>query len=177
MRASIPAGRRLRARAAAFAVTLFAAGAALVAPAGAEQRIEIIDYGVYNHVVTEVVPAPGEVAGERSLVANVTLREQTTLIDAQRGRMFGYRFRVTDPALLGRTLTTRKLVPRLTNPKTGESATVIEGEVTAQAGTLHLNAYGFDYDWERAEGEWTFQVLLDGKLLAEKKFKIVLPMN
>lgn len=91
--------------------------------------------------------------------------------------MFGYQFRVTDPALVGKTLTIRKIVPRITNPKTGESATVVESEITASAGMTHLNAYGFDYDWERAEGEWTFQVLYQGQVLAEKKFKVLLPMN
>jgi len=152
---------------------IFAASGA----AAANQRVEIVDYGVYDHVVTEVIPAPKEIAGERSLVSNIRVREQTTLIDAQKSRMFGFQFRVTDPALFGRTLTIRKLVPKLTNPKTGESGTVIESEVTAQAGVLHLNAYGFDYDWERAEGEWTFQVLYQGQVLAEKKFKVILPMN
>jgi hypothetical protein len=150
---------------------------ALASSAAANQRVEIVDYGVYDHTVTEVIPAPKEVAGERSLVTNLRVREQTTVIDAQKSRMFGYQFRVTDPALIGKTLTIRKLVPRLTNPKTGQSATVIESEVTAQAGTLHLNAYGFDYGWERAEGEWTFQVLYRGEVLAEKKFKVILPMN
>jgi hypothetical protein len=165
---------RPRAFAAAFAIALTAAAAVAAA---ANQRVEIVDYGIYDHTVTEVIPAPKEVAGERSLVTNLRVREQTTIIDAQKSRMFGYQFRVTDPALIGKTLTIRKLVPKLTNPKTGQSATVIQSEITAQAGTLHLNAYGFDYDWERAEGEWTFQVLYKGQVLAEKRFKVILPMN
>lgn len=148
------------------------------APAAAADRgIEIIDYGVYDHTVTAVIPEPKDVAGERTTVANIRLREKTDLIDAQRSRMFGYQFRVTDPALYGKKLTTRKIVPKLTNPKTGRSATVVEGEFVAGPGTVFLNAYGFDYDWERAEGEWTFQVLHEGKVLAEKKFKVILPMN
>jgi len=167
----IPAGR-FRGFAAALVVAVATASAA-----AANQRVEIVDYGIYDHTVTEVIPAPKEIAGERSLVTNLRLREQTTIIDAQKSRMFGYQFRVTDPALIGKTLTIRKLVPKLTNPKTGASGTVIESEITAQAGTLHLNAYGFDYDWERAEGEWTFQVLYRGEVLAEKKFKVILPMN
>lgn len=171
MRTPIRSAGRFRLLAAALAL-------AFAAPASAEsRRVEIVDYGVYDHVVTEVVPAPKEIAGERSLVSNIRAREQTTLIDAQKSRMFGFQFRVTDPALIGRALTIRKLVPKLTNPKTGESGTVIESEVTAQAGVLHLNAYGFDYDWERAEGEWTFQVLYQDQVLAEKKFKVILPMN
>jgi hypothetical protein len=148
------------------------------APATASDRgIEIVDYGIYDHTVTQVIPEPKDVAGERTTVANVRLREKTDLIDAQKSRMFGFQFRVTDPALYGKTLTTRKMVPKLTNPKTGRSANTVEGEVVAGPDTLFLNAYGFDYDWERAEGEWTFQVLHEGKVLAEKKFKVILPMN
>ena len=146
--------------------------------AQANQRVEIVDYGIYDHVVTEIVPEPKDVAGERSTVSNIRVREQTTTIDAQRGRMFGYQFRVTDPALVGQTLTLRRVVPPLTNPKTGETATVIERDtVVAQQGQLFLNAYRFDYDWEMAEGVWRFQVLYQGQVLAEKKFKVLIPMN
>ena len=49
--------------------------------------------------------------------------------------------------------------------------------ILGEGGPLEYEKDGFDYDWERAEGEWTFQVLLDGKVLAEKKFKVILPMN
>jgi hypothetical protein len=147
------------------------------AQAAAGNRVKIVDYGVYDHTVTEIIKDPKEVAGERSLVTNLHVREKTTLIDAQRGRMFGFQFRVTDPGLYGRTLVVRKIVPKLTNPKTGQTATVMDSEVVAEPGVLHLNAYGFDYDWERAEGTWTFQVLYQGKVLAEKKFKVILPMN
>ncbi len=158
------------------AAALVVATAAAAAQA-ADRSVEIVDYGVYDHTVTQVIPEPKDVAGERTTVANVRLREKTEVIDAQRSRMFGFQFRVNDPALYGKTLVTRKLVPTLTNPKTGRSANVVEGEVVAGPDTVFLNAYGFDYDWERAEGEWTFQVLYEGKVLAEKKFKVILPMN
>lgn len=157
------------------AALLFAAAAQ--AAAASDRGVEIVDYGIYDHTVTEVVPEPKDVAGERTTVANVRLREKTEIVDAQKSRMFGFQFRVTDPALYGQTLVTRKLVPKLTNPRTGRSATVVEGSVVAGPDTLFLNAYGFDYDWERAEGEWTFQVLHEGRVLAEKKFKVILPMN
>jgi hypothetical protein len=163
-------------RLSAFAAALFLAAAARPA-AAADRGIEIVDFGVYDHIVTQVIPEPKDVARERTTVSNVRLREKTEVVDAQRGRMFGFQFRVTDPALYGKTLVTRKVVPKLTNPKTGRSATIVEGEITAGPDTVFLNAYGFDYDWERAEGEWTFQVLLDGRVLAEKKFKVILPMN
>lgn len=167
--------KHLIARAPALATALFLAAAGTAA--ATERGVEIVDYGIYNHTVTAVIPEPKDVAGERTNVSNVRLREKTQVIDAQRGRMFGFQFRVTDPALYGQRLVTRKIVPKLTNPKTGRSATTVEGELIAGPETVFLNAYGFDYDWERAEGEWTFQVLHEGKVLAEKKFKVILPMN
>ncbi len=157
-------------------ILLFAAGASGAA-AKDGSRVEIVDYGIYDHSVDEVVKDPKELARERSIVSGVRIRIQAIEIDAQPGRMFGFQFRIADPSLAGQTLTLRKIVPKLTNPATGESSTVMESEVVASPGTLHLNAYGFDYDWEMAEGYWTFQVLHNGQVLAEKRFKIILPMN
>ena len=37
--------------------------------------------------------------------------------------------------------------------------------------------YTFDYGWEIAEGIWTKQILYNGKVIAEKKFKIIVPLN
>src|SRR5262245_42635871 len=123
---------------------LVAAFVLVAGPAAANDRgVAIVDYGIYDHTVTQVVPEPKDVAGERTTVTNVRLREKTAVVDAQRGRMFGFQFRVTDPALYGQTLVTRKIVPRLTNPATGRSATSVEGEVVAGPETIFLNAYGF----------------------------------
>ena len=42
---------------------------------------------------------------------------------------------------------------------------------------LLYDGYRFDYDWEMAEGIWTFQILHNGKVIGEKKFKVIIPMN
>jgi hypothetical protein len=167
---------------AALGARALAALAALVlaaAAAGARDtaRVAIVDYGIYDHVVTGTAEAPEDISGRQIFVAKLSLREETTVIDAQKSRMFGYRFRVADPALVGQRLTMRMLVPKLTNPDTGRSTTVMERAFTAEADELRLFAYGFDHDWERAEGDWTFQVVYRGEVLAEKKFKVILPMN
>jgi hypothetical protein len=158
---------------------LLVLGIAVAQPAAASERsrVEIVDFGIYDHRVDQIVKDPKELARERSIVSGIRLRLEAIEIDAQPGRMFGYQFRIVDPRLAGETLVLRKTVPRLTNPATGESATVMESELVANPGTLHLNAYGFDYDWEMAEGYWTFEVLHKGAVLATKRFKIILPMN
>jgi hypothetical protein len=37
--------------------------------------------------------------------------------------------------------------------------------------------YTFDHGWEIAEGVWTKQILYNGRVIAEQKFKIVVPIN
>jgi Domain of unknown function (DUF3859) len=173
-------GAALAARAAAtlgalvLATALLAAGA----QAGDVHRITIVDFGIYEHKVQGFEPEPRHISRERVIVTNVTLLRSADEVDAQRGRMIGFQFRVTDPALLGQTLTIRRIVPPLTNPKTGETATLIERDiVVSQEGQLMLNAYRFDYDWEMAEGLWRFQVIHNGRVIAEKTIKVILAMN
>jgi hypothetical protein len=156
-------------------------GAAMLAAgaqAGDVDRIAIVDFGIYEHRVERFEPEPSHVSRERVIVTNVTLLRRAEEVDAQLGRMIGFQFRVTDPRLVGQTLTVRRIVPPLTNPKTGETATTIERDVVvAYDGQLMLNGYRFDYDWEMAEGLWRFQVLHSGRIIAEKTIKVVLVMN
>jgi hypothetical protein len=162
---------------AALALLLLAAAPALAGD-GDRQRITILDYGIYEHRVDRFEAEPRHVSRERVIVSGVVLLRKADEIDAQPGRMFGFQFRVTDPALVGRTLRLRRIVPPLTNPATGETATTIERDVVVtHDNQLVLNAYRFDHGWEMAEGLWRFQVLLDGAVIAEKAIKIVVPIN
>jgi hypothetical protein len=161
----------LTALAAAFATALMAA------PAQASQ-IEIKDYGFYDLSVDGSVPAPEDISGERNIVSNIRLNRQTDEIDAQLGRSFGFRFRIADPKLVGQTLTLRTIFPPLTNPKTGKTMTTQDRSfVVSSTGELLYDGYRFDYDWEMAEGIWTYQILNNGRVIAEKKFKVIIPMN
>jgi len=167
----------LPARAFAALAILFLAGAPALASDGDGRRVTIVDYGIYEHRVDRFEAEPKHVSRERVIVSSVRLMRKADEIDAQPGRMFGLQFRVTDPALVGETLTLRRVVPPLTNPATGETATTIERDVViAHADQLVLNAYRFDYGWEMAEGIWRFQVLHKGEVIAEKAIKVILPM-
>jgi hypothetical protein len=169
-----------RARFAAFRSTGLIAALLLftvVAPAAGSSQVEILDYGFYDVSVQGQVPAPEDISGERNVVGNVRLERQTEEIDAQLGRSFGFRFRVTDPMLIGRKLTLRTIFPPLTNPQSRRTMTTQDREFVAMGGEPLYDGYRFDYDWEMAEGIWTFQVLENGRLLAERKFKVIIPMN
>ncbi len=160
------------------AAMLFLAVAPALAADGADQRIVIVDYGIYEHRVERFEAEPRHVSRERVIVSSVRLLRQADEVDAQPGRMFGLQLRVTDPALVGQTVTLRRIVPPITNPSTGETATTIEREVViAHENQIVLNAYRFDHGWEMAEGLWRFQVLLKGDVIAEKAIKVIVPMN
>jgi hypothetical protein len=151
---------------------------ALAAPAHARGQVEIEDFGFYDLSVDGSVPAPEDVSGSRNIVSNIRLHRQTDEIDAQLGRSFGFRFRIVDPALAGQTLTLRTIFPPLTNPETRRTASTQDRTFVASGmSELLYDGYRFDYDWEMAEGIWTFQIMHKGRVIGEKKFKVIIPMN
>jgi hypothetical protein len=169
---------RFLARALGTLTLLVIAAAPAVAADGDRQHVSILDYGIYEHSVDRFEAEPKHISRERVIVSSVRLLRKADEVDAQPGRMFGFQFRVTDPALVGETITLRRIVPPLTNPDTRETATTIERDVViAHENQLVLNAYRFDYGWEMAEGIWRFQVLHKGEVIAEKAIKVVVPMN
>ena len=44
------------------------------------------------------------------------------------------------------------------------------------AGTF-IYGFRFAHIWELAEGEWIKQIFYRGRLLAQKRFRVVIPMN
>ena len=146
--------------------------------AGARAQVQIVDYGIYDLVVTRRVPSPKDIAGEYNEVNEVRLKRETTDINAVPHMNFGFRFKVTDPALFGQRLVVRKTFPRMTDTASGRSGTSAESDlIAAETDEPFINLYGFDYLWEMVEGEWTFQVLHGDRVLAEKKFKVVVAVN
>ena len=155
---------------------LFVLALALATPAQASGQVEIKDFGFYDLSVDGSVPAPEDISGSRNIVSNIRLQRQTEEIDAQLGRSFGFRFRIADPALHGQQLTLRTIFPPLTNPESKRTMVTQDRPFTGSSELLY-DGYRFDYDWEMAEGIWTFQILHNGKVIGEKKFKVIIPMN
>jgi hypothetical protein len=162
-----------------FSAPLLAAAMALVSmPAQAKGPMQVIDFGIYKLNVSSTIKAPGDVSLERNVVSNIKIARQARKIMAQPGRSFGFRFRITDPGLVGKRLTLRTIFPKLTNPKTGRSAVSQDRTFVAQG--IHItyyDGYRFDYRWEMAEGIWRFQLLDGNRVLSEQRFQIVVPLN
>lgn len=145
---------------------------------GTKGAVVVIDYGIYTLNVTRTVKAPGDISLERNVVSNIKLMRRARQIMAQPGRSFGFRFRVTDPALIGKRLTLRTIFPKMTNPANGKSATHNDRPFVANSPTtVHYDGYRFDYRWEMAEGIWKFQLLDGNRVVAEQTFKIIVPLN
>lgn len=147
------------------------------APAlGQEVSVEVIDHGIYDVTVVGRLPAPQDVARERNILRDIQLEQATRRVAAMPGRSFGYRYRVHAPP--GTMLTLRTRFPPLTNPETGETVRVQDRAIVANGtGTVRFDGYRFDYGWEMAEGDWVFQILHNGRVLAEERFRVVILMN
>jgi len=161
-------------------VFAFAAALALLATfsvARADQpRVEIIDFGAYATGSRTTIPMPISVSGRMNLVDHVRLTEKTREIMGQLGTSFGFRYRVLGVPS-GATITVRTLHPRLTNPETGKTMNYGEREQEASPGSERYTGYSFDASYEIAEGEWAFQILYEGRVIGEQKFKIIVPIN
>ena len=74
-------------------------------------------------------------------------------------------------------LVIRTIHPALTNSETGKTMTVSEYDWPVSGRQKVCFGFTFDYRWEIAEGTWTKQIVYNGKVIAEKKFKVVVPIN
>ncbi|MCW5770990.1 MAG: DUF3859 domain-containing protein [Rhodospirillaceae bacterium] len=160
-------------------ILAFLAVLALTWPAASRAegpRVEILDYGTYATGTRKTVPMPISVSGTMNIVANVRLIKKTQEVMGQLGTSFGFRYRVHGvPA--GATVTIRTRHPRLTNPETGKSMNYAERDQSVSPGEERYTGYSFDSTYEIGEGEWTFQIIYQGRVIGEQKFKIVVPIN
>lgn len=141
-----------------------------------ENGVRIFDYGIYAHNDLGYVETPEDISGRRFMAANVRLLQQTQTILAQSGLTFGMRFRVSDERLIGRTLALVIRFPKMTNPATGKSGSVLIDRFLA-IGIVRRQLFRFDHMWEMAQGRWTMAVLDGPRVVAEVPFKVVVALN
>ena len=160
-----------------FVVLVFAAMPLAAAPARADQpSVVILDFGLYATGPSTRVPMPISVSGTMNMVSNVRLTKETREVMGQLGTAFGFRYRIEGvPA--SATVTIRTLHPKLTNPETGKSMDYGERDQTVSPGEERYTGYSFDSTYEIGEGDWTFQLIYQGRVIAEQKFKVVVPIN
>jgi len=166
-------------RAALFVILALAAAVPAAAPAASgEPSATILSYGRFETRRTgEIEKSERTASGELQSVSAHRLIQQTDEIVGQLGNSFGLDLRLENfppgPAML----TIRSIHPPITNPKTGRTMTVSEYDWPVTMRDNVYFGYTFDHGWEIAEGVWTKQVVYKGRVIAEKKFKIVVPLN
>lgn len=161
--------------AAAFAAVF---AAATVSAARAQPSISIKNYGHYQTRNTgKSIRKPRTASGEVSPVSKQKLVKRTTKIFGQLGRSFGVEIDLNGFDKSPVRLTIRTIHPPITNPKTGKTTriSVYDWDVAVRQNVYF--GYTFDYSWELAEGVWIQQFLYKGRLLAQKRFRVVIPLN
>lgn len=141
-----------------------------------QDGVRIFDYGIYAYSDLGVIEAPEDISGRRFAAADVRLLRRTQTILAQSGLAFGLRFRVRDPALIGKTLTFVMRFPRMTDPRTGRSGDMLVDRFLA-IGIVRRQLFRFDHLWEMAAGRWTMTLLDGRRVVAEVPFKVVVAFN
>ena len=146
--------------------------------AAAEPRGKVVTYGRYEIVETgRPEKAERTVAGEVKPVENRRLIQQTDEIVGQLGNTFGFEVDLEGLPPGPVNLVVRTIHPALTNSDTGKTMTVSEYDWPVAARHKVYFGFTFDYRWEIAEGIWTKQLVYEGKIIAEKKFKVIVPLN
>lgn len=163
-------------RAALLLVFLVAAAPALAAPG--EPAVRILEYGRFaTHEAGQAIKDDRIAGGERQSIDYHRLLERTDEIAGILGNSFGMVLRFEnfppDPVVI----TVRIFHPPITNPATGKTLTVSEYEWTMSVRDNAYFGYKLGHDWLIAEGIWHHQFVYKGRVLAEKKFKVVVPLN
>ena len=159
-----------------FLAALFLAAGAEIA--AAEPRGKVVAYGRYEIVETgRPEKAERTVAGEVKPVDTRRLIQQTDEVVGQIGNTFGFEVDLEGLPPGPVNLVVRTIHPPLTNADTGKTMTVSEYDWPVAGRSKIYFGFTFDYRWEIAEGIWTKQLVYDGKVIAEKKFKVIVPIN
>jgi len=153
-------------------------GLASAPVAQAQPSISISNFGQYQTRNSgKSVRKPRTASGEVSPVSRQKLVKRTTRIFGQLGRSFGVEINLKGFNEGPVRLTIRTIHPPLTNPKTGRTTRISEYDWDVVGRRNVYFGYTFDYTWELSEGVWIHQFFYKGRLLAQKRFRLVIPLN
>lgn len=149
----------------------------LTEPPEPPDKVVIVEHGIYasaDEVGGREVPetnmgyvrtVDGEVRPE--------LLEETTRIPAKVGTRFGIHFLFDCAGPAKYPVTVRVHHPPMTNPRTGKTTTVEEWEMTGYPIIARFTGYLFEEEWEAVPGRWRIDLVVDGRVMASQKFRVV----
>lgn len=140
-----------------------------------EGKVEIFEWGLFQVVGPVEVESDAEkVAGEVNIIDDVRLVRRTTSVSMQMGTTFGIRYRLVPNDGKDYEIGVRIVFPDggLTNPETGKLQLSSFSSFVLNTEDADFDVYTFDHAWEMRPGEWTFQLLVDGRVAAAKTFVV-----
>jgi len=155
------------------AMCLLLAGPA-VANAQVAQRVDITEYGVYTMQTEKGTVAPGTAAGSIDEVSNVDLVQTTTVVPAQLGTAFGFRYKITGPPKATVTLknVTRVPAPGMRNPQTGNVTLTDTFYQDRNTVGEFYRLFRFMELWEIVPGLWTLEIWEGDRALVSQGFLV-----
>jgi len=165
-------------RPAFIALLLLVAAPSVSAQASRIERIDLVDYGIYDSEFSRRIEDSNSVGGSRSGVKMIKIKERTSTIQARIGLQFGIRFFVVgEPkdAEVKLKIVTRFPSQGLRDAATGVASYRNESVRTAKVGWADFSGYSFDYDWELVPGVWAFEVWDGDRKWVEQAFTVAKP--
>ncbi len=139
--------------------------------------IEIISAGIFKARDTSVSNDVNLPTGKFTRVTEVSLVESTDRIPAKLGIYFGIAFKIKGkPAGENVSITRNFITPGLQEPGNNKVYTTFASTVVYPLDdeTRYL-FYNFEQPWELEPGEWTLQLLCEGKHQTAKTFIVYKP--
>ncbi len=141
------------------------------------EHVDIYEYGLYDTVTTKIVTDPNVPGGERRLVKNLVLIEQTDKIPMMISDVvFGFRYRVKGTPEKAEILLGRKLIypePGKWDPDNQKYIKDYLYGLNTKIGDDGFTAVKLTEKIDLIPGPWKFQLWYNGKLMAEKIFTLV----
>lgn len=142
----------------------------------------ILKYGIYELIKPgKLRDVPGTTTGKSIVKPVIQLTEQTSRIPLIKEIYFAYQYRLSNFPAQPPLVQLRRVLkhPEMTLPdgtKTTGSDFMIPGKVHVGE-IIGSDGYAFSEDYELAEGEWTFEIWYQDKLLIEQRFTTYWPQQ
>ena len=141
-------------------------------------RIDVVEFGLYEAKKEEARSDPGTPSGRTSIISGVAFYEATTRVPARLGTGFGIRFvpvGAPEGAAAPIRVVWRLPAPGLRNPKSGNTYRESTSNTDVAIGVPRVRGYSLDEDWEIVTGDWTIELWNGERKLLSRTFTLYKP--
>jgi hypothetical protein len=138
------------------------------------QRIDITEYGTYTLETAKSAAAPGTASGAIDEVSAVDLVQSTTVVPAQIGTAFGFRYKLvgTPKATVTLKNVTHVPEPGMHNPQTGNVTLTDTFFQERKIAGEYYRLFHFTEPWEIVPGLWTLEIWDGDRSLVSQGFLV-----